>query len=187
MGASVKIEVHDQDVVRAFSRLLSVGQNPRRVLAEMGRYGKASTQLRFRDQRGPDYVRWKPSRRAVREGGQTLADTSRLRNSLTWQFLPDGVELGTNVEYAAAHQFGVDETQTVKAHFRRPPGIRIKGRKTRVYKTTRAGTQITYQVRSFSRRMKLPARPFLGVNEADRIRLLGILKTEFIRVTGRPM
>lgn len=58
--------------------------------------------------------KWKPSQRAVREGGETLVKTGRLVNSLFAQTHPEHIEdvhatklvIGTNVKYAAAHQLG---------------------------------------------------------------------------------
>lgn len=179
-GASVIVD--DQEVIDAFKRLVDTGHNQTRALNEIGRYGKTSTQFRFRNQVGPDFRRWKPSKRAEEWGGQTLRKTGRLRNSITYNVDPKGVEWGTNVIYAAAHQFGIDEEQSVKAYFRRPPSVKV-GRK-RVHKTTRSGAQITYRVNAHKRHMKLPARPFLGVNDVDRSYLLEILRREMLRQAG---
>lgn len=53
--------------------------------------------------------------------------------------------VGTNVKYAAAHEYGFDGTMTIKAHVRR-----LK---------TRAGDEVIVQ--AHSRRIKLPERSFL--------------------------
>lgn len=66
----------------------------------------ASTVGRFERGRGPDDQPWTPSRRAARDGGQTLVDTARLRGSIAHRASADGVEVGTNVVYGAIHQFG---------------------------------------------------------------------------------
>lgn len=183
--AVVTTIIDDKQVLAAFNRLVSFGRTPTRALQQMGRYGKTSTQRRFRNQHGPDFVRWKPSKRAEEDAGETLRKSGRLRNSITYNVGSFGVEWGTNVEYAAAHQFGVDEQQLVGAHYRRLP--RVKQGRRRVFKATSSGTDITYRVGAFQRHMRLPARPFLGVNEADRISLLGIIKVEIIKQTGRPL
>jgi phage gpG-like protein len=49
---------------------------------------------------------WKPSQRAVDQGGQTLTDTGRLKNSITFNVGGDFIEVGTNVEYAEPLQLG---------------------------------------------------------------------------------
>jgi phage virion morphogenesis protein len=47
-----------------------------------------------------------PSRRALEEGGQTLTDTARLKRSIGYKAGASQVEWGTNVVYAARHNFG---------------------------------------------------------------------------------
>ncbi len=66
-------------------------------------------------------TRWEPSKRAEAEDGQTLRDTNRLMNSIVGVGEDKQVKVGTNAEYAAAHNFGVNEiiTQQVREHVRR--------------------------------------------------------------------
>lgn len=62
---------------------------------------------RFRTATDPYGRAWPPSLRAQLEGGQTLSDTGRLRRSFSVQSVSErGFVIGTNVRYAAAHQFG---------------------------------------------------------------------------------
>lgn len=65
-------------------------------------------------------AQWTPSKRAEDDSGQTLRDTNRLMNSIVGYGSDRQVTVGTNVEYAAAHNFGVNEiiTQQVRAHTR---------------------------------------------------------------------
>ena len=44
----------------------------------------------------------------IKKGNKILTDSSRLRNSITYQEMQNGVKVGTNVIYAATHQFGRD-------------------------------------------------------------------------------
>ena len=64
------------------------------------------TEERFANQHDLQRQPWIPSRRAIRERGQTLRDTSRLLSSLTYVALPDGVTWGTNVVYARMMHYG---------------------------------------------------------------------------------
>lgn len=118
-----------------------------------------STQHRFETQTGPDGTRWKPSIRALATGGETLTSRMpRLRYSYIAAHSADTAEVGTNVIYAAAHQFGRDETETVAGHnrlIREAFGKPLKGA---VWQT----------VREHSRKVNLPARPMLGLSEDDR-------------------
>ncbi len=109
---------------------------------------------------------WPVSKRADgdaaygRKSGQTLVDTSRLLNSITGVGNRHGARVGTNVEYAAAHNFGVDKviTQQVAEHTRRITrafGKEIPLREVRVKSHKR------------TMHMKLPQREFMMVQEED--------------------
>lgn len=60
----------------------------------------------FEQERDPYDKPWDKSLRANLEGGQTLSDTGRLRRSFTYRADERGFVVGTNVRYAAIHQYG---------------------------------------------------------------------------------
>lgn len=101
----------------------------------------ANTQQRFRDGKDPEGKPWKHSQKK----GQTLVDTRRLRNSITKKVYFDHVEVGTNVRYAAIHQYG----GTIKP--RRKKWLRFK-----------SGGRW-----AMKKKVKIPARPFIGIGEDD--------------------
>jgi phage virion morphogenesis protein len=72
----------------------------RTLQEEIGLALRESTTLRFVDEVDPSGVAWIPSERAIRENGQTLTDTTRLRTSITYAIGQGDIEIGTNVEYA---------------------------------------------------------------------------------------
>lgn len=108
-----------------------------------------STDERFRLSKDPTGRRWPTSERAAREGGKTLIRTSFLRSSIHGEADDTGWAVGTNVKYAATHQFGADRTIRPK----RAKALRFK-----------IGDQwiMRKQVR-----VKIPARPFLGLSDED--------------------
>jgi len=165
---SVSVKVDDEEVLAAFHRLVAAGGNPTRALNSIGRYGKTSTQLRFDKGIDPEGKRWRPSLRVKRTGGQTLrGETGLLRNTILYRLLPasGGVEWGSNMPYAAIHQFGFDGPQKVAA-FTRPVTV-VFGKKLR--------NPVQAHVKSFTRHMRMPKRSFLGINSADRQALIKIL------------
>lgn len=87
--------------IRSFSEIDKQGINA--ALAEGAR---ESTLERFKQSKGPDGRRWKTSIRAAQEGGKTLIQSAQLRNSIHAKSDTSGFALGTNVKYAATHQFG---------------------------------------------------------------------------------
>ncbi len=66
----------------------------------------SQTQLRFQAERAPDGSRWAKSRRAADEGGKTLQDKRRLFQSIVSKYSEMFGKVGSNVVYAAIHQFG---------------------------------------------------------------------------------
>lgn len=62
---------------------------------------------RFLAETDPDGQKWTPSRRALKTGGKTLFKTGKLFHSL--QAYAKGLDtrgIGTDIPYAAKHQFG---------------------------------------------------------------------------------
>lgn len=92
---------------------------------------------------------WPKSLRAELEGGQTLSDTGRLRRSFTYQASPRGFVVGTNVRYAATHQYGatIRPKRAKYLRFRLPGGSRPR----------KGGRGRWVQVKQ----VVIPARPFV--------------------------
>ena len=162
-GAAVRIDVKDEAVRAALARLRRRVKDLRPALDEIGESLETRTVRRFETQQGPDGVPWKPSYRAVRQRGQTLRDTGRLRDSITHRVSPGGdeVAIGTNVEYAAIHQFGG----------KTPPRI-IRPRSKKALFWPGAAHPVKSVRHPGS---EMPARPFLGVSPADERALLAIV------------
>jgi phage gpG-like protein len=97
----------------------------------------------FAGQKDPWDRPWKPSARAEATGGQTLRKTARLQRSMTSQSAlktdPQGFEIGTNVVYAATHQYGATITPQEKKALR--------------FKAGKRWVTVT--------KVKIPARPFM--------------------------
>jgi phage gpG-like protein len=90
--------------------------NHRQMLLEVaGETLISLTQERFALGKDPYDQPWKQSRRARDQGGQTLRDNGVLRNSFTWELNgTDSLIYGTNIKYAAIHQFGGEITPKKK-------------------------------------------------------------------------
>ena len=129
-GGGVVVDIVALD--GALPRLAAVLSHPDDIMDRIGRYLVVSTHRRFERERAPDGTPWLKSARAAAEGNPTLSDTGRLHGSIAHALTDGGhgVEVGSNVVYAAIHQFG---------------GLAGRGRRARV-----------------------PARPYLGIDERDR-------------------
>jgi len=107
-GIALKIEMDGlKGLEGRLNALASFGDVGRRaLLSDIGEEVISQTRQRFRDEKAPDGTAWKRSQRAEAEGGQTLTDTARLKNSLSRNVDADSVEVGFDVIYAAIHQLG---------------------------------------------------------------------------------
>lgn len=157
------ISVDDAEVRGALQRLLALGQNASPAMREVAALGKTATRLRFRAERGPDGQRWKPSLRAQLVGGRTLTKDRHLAGSINASSGANFAEWGVNRIYAAIHQFG----GVIRAKSAGGLKFRIPG----------GGFAVVKAVR-------MPARPYLGVNEDDRANILDVFQRRIGSATG---
>jgi phage virion morphogenesis protein len=161
----VRIELKSEDI-GAFARAADRVVNAQPMWDDIGASLVASTQRRFERGIRPDGSPWPPSMRALAEGGKTLIDTARLMQSLTHEPSGSGVMVGTNVLYAAAHQFGADiqqgsRTQTIRFKRHKRTGKLLQG-----FRRAKDATE-ERQVDVAAHTIHLPARPFLGLDDDD--------------------
>ena len=163
-GMIFKFSLKDMGAGQAVQQLAYRIEHPQQMLQEVGVYLMSSIQRNF--QEGGRPIRWKPSRRAIDQSGQTLRDTGRLANSITMRVAEKSLKIGTNVKYAAIHHFGgnINKTIHVSAHgryLRQQGGYKVGGKGRTYYPYV--------QVSAHSRHMKLiiPARPYLMIQDGD--------------------
>lgn len=161
----IKLEIKGLAGARAlFAKVRQLGENPDELLEIAGGILEASTRSRFDEGKGPGGIPWPPSRRAIRESGKTLVEFGGLLGSVRHAVTPGRLEVGVDAltesaKHAASHQFGVDSVIGISPHTRtinEAFGIPLPSPR-------------TVNVRSHVRKMRIPARPFLGVDENDRV------------------
>ena len=122
---------------------------------------KTSTIERFEREESPEGKKWVPSIRAKKTGGKSLVKTTALRTSIETKSDSSGAAVGTNLEYAATHQFGDERT------------IRAKNSKYLRFKIGDSWVSVP------SVRISIPARPFLGISKEDEEEIREILNEVF--------
>ena len=170
------IQLDDRQIEIQLERLrhAAAGQGALPAMRAIARYGKTSTQMRFRDQKGPDGKRWIPSKPALERGGQTLRKTNRLFRSIAWRATPGDAQWGTNVAYAAVHQFGMAKQVQVRQH-------------SRIMRVARGGGASTVKrvaVKAHARAMLMHQRPYLGFSLYDRSEIYDILREHLLKSPG---
>ena len=106
-GIAVSIELNGIEKVQAILRKLeAAGKDMTPLMDEIGAYLDSETTQRFKDSVDPDGNLWKQSNRARDELGKTLVDHGHLRDSFTHIATKNSVTHGSDMTYAAIHQFG---------------------------------------------------------------------------------
>ena len=151
MTATLSIKLEDFGIEEGLARLMRGGSDLTPLMRRIGTVLETSVSERFEKGKGPGGEAWPPSIRVKMKGGQTLIDTARLRDSIVSEPDAQGVDVGTNVPYAATHQFGAfiepksaGTDATGKLAFTLPNGQFV----------------MVDQV-------EIPARPFLGFDAED--------------------
>lgn len=157
-----EIEARLGDLIVAFGDL-------RPLMDTFGGILEGSARENFAAESAPDGTKWKPSQRVLKDGGLTLTGPASkrspgafLRQSIHYIAASDSVQVGTNLIYAGIHQFGFDGNVTVKAHsrtIREAFGVGL-------------ASPVTFEVKSFERMLKMPARPYLGISADDEAELI---------------
>lgn len=139
----ISVTIDDKEVRTLLTGIQTRAKNLSPAMRIIGEIVRASVVKNFEDEGRP--AKWQKSKRASSQGGQTLTDTARLRRSITSKAFTDRAEIGTNVKYAAIHQFG---------------GV-IKAKSSK-YLKFRIGGQWAQK-----KQVTIPARPFLMVQNGD--------------------
>lgn len=160
----IEIEVDDREIRGALSRLAGKVRNLLPAMKNIGEYLQRSTWERFDAQKDPSGKPWAPlkaSTRLRKKTSKILIESSRLRDSIAYRANNDQVEVGTNVAYAAIHQLG-GKTKAATIRPVRKKALFWPGASHPVASVNHPGSEI-------------PARPFLGVSDADRSEILDIV------------
>lgn len=141
----IKLTINDLAMKLRFRRMTDRIDNPDKCLRECGLVLLRSIAQTFKAGGRP--AKWKPSIRAKTTGGRTLIKTARLMRSITMEVSGKILTIGTNVKYARIQQLGgAIMPKVAKALKANIPGI---------------GWRVMKKV-------TIPARPFLVVQDEDR-------------------
>jgi len=170
MTAGLRIGMESGYALSALGRAIAELADPRPMLDEVGGRLETSTRQRFEAQQGPQRQPWPPSARARKVSGQTLVKTGRLRDSITHVVRGSGQHaellVGTNVAYAAIHQFGGtirQEARTQVLAFGKKGGFASR----KSTRRRRAGAVRIAIAAIDARDIDMPARPYLGISDED--------------------
>jgi phage virion morphogenesis protein len=166
-GTRITATVDDAEVLAMLARQ---AQPPGSDLPNrLGEYLQSSTQDRFKTQIAPDGTPWSPlqpryARRKKYAKDKILTLRGYLRSGIHYQVTGDAeVEVGSNIKYAAIHQFGgtIDKPA-------RQATVRYRSEAGRILFASRKARRATErQVTIPAHQVEMPARPFLGISTED--------------------
>lgn len=156
-----------------------------RIYREIGQSLLVSIRQGFEAERSPEGEAWEPLKPATvrqRKGDAhpILQRKGWLKKTITWKVNPDSVLIGTNLAYAAAHQFGVTINRAAgatKLHFRRISRGKNKGQ---VRFAKASDKRAKFGMAAAAHTIRIPARPYLfqrdgGIPEAWKAAIVGIV------------
>ena len=112
--AGAAVEIDDREVVAALRRLQQAGSRLRPALLEIGEYLLQSTEARFDAQVDPAGQPWTPlspayQARKKKNPDLILVLSGHLSTHQSSELSDTEVSVGSNIKYAATHQFGRPE------------------------------------------------------------------------------
>lgn len=99
----IEIKVDDKEVQNLLKNLANRLQDMRPLMKKLAGIMHDAVEENFQQEGRP---KWKPSKRAMKQGGKTLQDTGSLAASISTRYNNNSAVVGTNKKYAAIHQFG---------------------------------------------------------------------------------
>lgn len=150
-GVSITVDIDDKDIQRGFSKAARAMSRPEGLMSNIGTDLVKGTTRRFRTKTAPDGSAWQINNSGYAAGKRKgiLVESTILRDSITHRVERDSVRVGTNVKYAAIHQFGGTIKPKKGTHLK----FKIAGQWVAVKSVT------------------IPARPYLGVDDEDKVRI----------------
>lgn len=174
--SGVTFVVDDQAMQAAFGRLADAVTDMRPVMDEIGMGLASRVRTTFEHEASPWGDKWPGLKATLRgrrmkgTGAQILRDTGRLANSISHTVTGNSVDVSTDVEYAAIHNFGgtiqrkgragsVRLRTTAGGHLMRQkgsPNLAVFAKRSH-----KRATERSYQGRDYA--ITIPARPFFPI------------------------
>ncbi|MCU4601868.1 phage virion morphogenesis protein [Acinetobacter ursingii] len=172
----LKFNIRSEVIVNVLSHAEATLDNPNPMFQDMGEYQVQSTQQNFRDSKSPDGTKWQPNSESTYmsilgslhenkdgtlnkkginriQSKKPLVGSGLLRDQIHYQVSGDLLLVGSNLVYAAIHQFGGT--------------IKPKNKKTLSWKIG--------NVSVFAKKVVIPAREYLGISLKDETELQNIV------------
>ena len=123
-GALVEVKIEDEELREILGRVIGHLEDTKPMMADIGEIVTESVMRNFEEKRAPDGTPWKPLSEVTKarklHPEHILIETTTLRDSIHPEASADRVEIGTDIVYAAVHQFGIGERSVISSRRRMP-------------------------------------------------------------------
>lgn len=176
---SLTLRISSDDLERKLAEIIKKMNAPAPLYRNIGEYLVRQTQrVRFNSETDPDGVPWAPLapstlRRKRKIGAimKTLQERGNLRRSIAYQADSQGVAVGSNLKYAALHQFGGEVRSFARTT---EVGFKLDGQGVGRF-AKRSKATIMQPVTYGGSVRRIPARPFLGVGDDDEVAIVEMI------------
>jgi phage virion morphogenesis protein len=157
--AVIEREIRGLDAAMAMINRMGSPRLAHDGLEQLGGLIENQSKARFSERAAPDGTPWAPWSAAyakTRHGGHSLlVGDGHLRDSIAWQMDGDELHVGSNLVYAAIHQFGWGEAQGA-VQVREHESTNLFGK-----------TVAPFSVPAHERNPNMPAREYMGLSDAN--------------------
>ncbi len=177
-GATFDVEFNSLAAQDALNQLLGAVGDVKPTLRDIGEYLIIAHNQRFKDQTAPDGTPWAPlspryQKQKRKNQNKILFLDGYLAKTMRYQVGETELQFGSNLPYAAIHQFGGERDVSARMrtlYFKRNNEGGVGNKFVRKNKS-----DFAQDVQVGAYKIKMPARPFLGTSEADNVEILNIL------------
>lgn len=162
---SYRIIYDTSDFENALGDLINRLEHREPLMREMAAAMGDAVEENFARQGRPEWMGWSPAYARRRRGGKILQKSGRLAASITQYSDNDEAAVGTNVKYAAIHQFGGEISiapRSQQAYYRRNRDGSVGNR---FVKKSRSDFSQWNTIGAY--KIRMPARPYLHLAEED--------------------
>lgn len=198
-GAGIRIAVDDKPVAEALARVIAAGRDLQPLFERIGAQMVQTTSMRFQTESGPGGKKWQPLAKSTL--ASKAPDTRILRRrgflsrSITFNARTNYVEWGSGIKYAAIHQLGgtiqhparqgsAMFRQAKEGAFTKADGTRVGSRWRFAKKRSKAKRNIRRDFEVPAYTITIPARPYLGIDEADSREIVAIAEAYLAEAAG---
>lgn len=188
MAGGIKVQIDFAGLQKpraALARLRELGGDLTPFMEDATAIVLKSTLNRFQTGKGPEGIPWAPTKRQTRQAvgargpnkARILVDRGGLQSSIQGETTSNSAEVGSkgiDVPGKLANQFGAQGQTGVRRHYRLV---------TTAFGAPLAEPKLQY-VRAYPRIVRLPARPFIGIDSRDEADISEAWQDRIVRTFG---